>query len=68
MHLEVLVEEPSAEAALEILLPRLVGPEVEIRLHPHQGKQDLLAALPGKLRGVFAVAARGLVCRGSRRP
>lgn len=51
MHLEVLVEEPSAEAALRELLPRILGPEVAFRILPHQGKQDLLEKLPNKLRG-----------------
>lgn len=50
MHIEVLVEEPSAEAALEVLLPRLLGDRVSFRIHVHQGKHDLLAVLPGKLR------------------
>ncbi len=48
-HLEVLVEEPSMEAALELLLPKMVG-EVTFTLHPHQGKAHLLASLPGKLK------------------
>ncbi len=51
MHVEFLVEEPSAEAALIELLPRLFGAGVACRIHPHQGKKDLLANLPGKLRG-----------------
>jgi hypothetical protein len=50
-HLEFLVEEPSAEAALGELLPRLIGPGVSFRIHPHQGKHDLLDNLPQKLRG-----------------
>jgi hypothetical protein len=49
-HLEVLVEEPSAEAALGLLLPKLL-PTTSLAVHPHQGKADLLAKLPGKLRG-----------------
>ncbi len=49
IHLEVLVEEPSAEAALELLLPRLV-PAVTFRIHAHRGKKDLLEKLPGRLR------------------
>lgn len=51
MHLEVLLEEPSAEAALESLLPKLLGEGITFRLHAHQGKPDLLKKLPGKLRG-----------------
>lgn len=48
-HVEVLVEEPSAEAALGVLLPRILG-NVGVTVHAHQGKSDLLDKLPGKLR------------------
>jgi hypothetical protein len=48
-HVEVLVEEPSAEAALEILLPRVLGATTFL-IHTHQGKNDLLAKLPAKLK------------------
>ena len=51
MHVELLVEEPSAEAALQNLLPRIVGPDVSFVIHPHQGKKDLLGKLPAPLRG-----------------
>ena len=47
-YLEVLVEEPSMEIALESLLPRLL-PGMSFRIHAHQGKQDLLRKLPSKL-------------------
>ncbi len=50
-HLEVLVEEASAEVALECLLPAILGPETTFRIHPHQGKQDLLRKLPARLHG-----------------
>ena len=49
-HVEVLVEEPSMEAALRVLLPRLLG-ELSFRVYPYQGKDDLLTKLPGRLRG-----------------
>lgn len=51
MHLEFLVEEPSAEAALMNLVPRIVGPNVTFKVHPHGGKSDLLRKLPRRLRG-----------------
>lgn len=54
MHIEVLVEEPSCEAALERLLPKLVGPSVTWAIHAHQGKPDLLGKLEGRLRGYAA--------------
>jgi regulator of sigma D len=48
LHLEILVEEPSMEAALALLLARLIG-EISFAIHSHQGKTDLLAKLPPKL-------------------
>ncbi len=51
MHLEVLVEEPSAEVALSNLLPRLMPAGSTFRLHVYNGKQDLLRRLPNRLRG-----------------
>lgn len=50
MHVEVLVEEPSAEAALSALLPRLLGPEVSFEIRIFQGKPDMLNQLPERLR------------------
>ena len=54
MHIEFLLEEPSSESALRHLLPKILGEEVQVRLHPHQGKPDLLRKLPGRLRGYQA--------------
>jgi hypothetical protein len=54
MYIEFLLEEPSAEHALRNLLPEVLGEEVQFRLHPHQGKPDLLSKLPGRLRGYRA--------------
>jgi hypothetical protein len=51
MHLELLTEELSAEAALKNLLPRIVGNAVSFSIHPYDGKRDLLAKLPDRLRG-----------------
>jgi len=51
MHIDFLVEEASAEAALQNLLPKMLGPEVTFGISPHEGKADLLAKLPGRLRG-----------------
>jgi uncharacterized protein DUF4276 len=48
-HLEVLVEEPSMEAALDLLLPKML-PDTHFRIHAHQGKADLLGKLPAKLK------------------
>lgn len=51
MHVEFLVEEPSAEAALKNLLPKIFGNTATFAIHPHQGKPDLLKKLPIRLRG-----------------
>ncbi|MGH3451756.1 MAG: DUF4276 family protein [Haloechinothrix sp.] len=51
MNLEVLVEELSAEQALRILLPQIVGKEVMFEIRSFSGKTDLLKKLPQRLRG-----------------
>jgi len=48
-HVEVLVEEPSMEAAINVLFPKIL-PAVELSIHAHQGKVDLLGKLPAKLK------------------
>jgi len=50
-HIELLVEEPSAEAALIELIPKIIGSRATWAIHPHQGKKDLLNKLPQRLRG-----------------
>lgn len=50
MHVEFLLEEPSAEAALNALLPRLLPEGSSWALHPFQGKPDLLGKLPSRLQ------------------
>ena len=49
-HIEVLVEEPSAEAALRILMPRMVG-NIPFVIHPYTCKTEMLNRLPDRLRG-----------------
>lgn len=49
-HIEILVEEPSAEAALQCLLPKIIG-TTSHTIHVHQGKTDLLQRLPERLKG-----------------
>lgn len=48
-HLEVLAEEPSMEAFLKVLLPRM-SPGATFKIHPFQGKRDLLKKLERRLR------------------
>jgi hypothetical protein len=50
VHLEILVEEQSAEAALRVLVPKIVGHAISFDLHPFQGKLDLMRRLPERLR------------------
>ncbi|MBL8260305.1 MAG: DUF4276 family protein [Candidatus Competibacteraceae bacterium] len=49
-HIEVLVEEPSMETALRLLLPKILG-ATTFNVYVHQCKNDLLARLPERLRG-----------------
>lgn len=49
-HVEVLVEEPSMEAALRVLLSRVLD-DLTYEIYPHQCKDDLLKRLPDRLRG-----------------
>lgn len=53
-HIEFLVEEPSMEAFLRELLPRLLPDDTNFEVHPFQGKRDLLTKLEGRLRGYAA--------------
>lgn len=50
-HLELLVEEPSMEAFLRSLLPRLLPADRTFEVHAFQGKTDLLGKLESRLRG-----------------
>jgi hypothetical protein len=50
-HFEILVEEPSAEAALEHLLPKILVEKATFRIHPFEGKRDLMGKLEARLKG-----------------
>ena len=52
-HVEVLVEEPSAEAALRAVLPRMLG-KVSFEIHQYGSKSELIKRLPQRLRGYAA--------------
>lgn len=52
-HVEVIVEEPSMEAALRVLLPRILR-GVSSAIYQHQCKSELLARLPMRLKGYAA--------------
>jgi len=49
-HIEVIVEEPSMEAALRALLPRIIG-GISFQVYPHKSKDELLQRLPRRLHG-----------------
>ncbi|MDC0834154.1 DUF4276 family protein [Geitlerinema sp. CS-897] len=54
VHIEFLVEEYSAEMALENLLLKFLPEDVTFQIHAFQGKRDLLKKLPDRLRGYRA--------------
>lgn len=49
-HIEVLVEEPSAEALLRVLLPSILG-DLSFAIYTYSGKHDLLQHLRKRLQG-----------------
>lgn len=53
-HVEVLVEERSMSAALEVLLPR-VAADVTFKFHEFDGKLDLLRKLGDRLKGYASI-------------
>lgn len=50
-HLEILVEEPSMEAFLRVVIPKILGNSVTFNIYPYQCKDDLLKKLPSRLEG-----------------
>ena len=50
MHIEFLTEEPSAEAALYHLIPRLILESTTWEIRVFQGKTDLMQKLPRRLQ------------------
>ena len=50
-NLEVLVEEYSAEVALEHLLPKILPVGIDFNIRHFRGKPDLLKQLPRRLKG-----------------
>lgn len=58
-----MLEEPSMKAFLESLLPRLLPSSASFTLIAHEGKNDLEASLPRKLRAWRKPQAKFLVVR-----
>ncbi len=50
-HLEIMVEEPSMEVFLSIILPKILGDVASFKIHSHRGKPDLMGKLEQRLRG-----------------
>ena len=50
MHIDFLLEEPSAEAALRVILPRILSNNVSSNFLVFKGKEDLLKKLPERLK------------------
>jgi hypothetical protein len=57
------LEEPSAQAMLQGLLPRMLNPDIHVRLIPFEGKQDLEKQLTRRMRGYVNPQARFIVLR-----
>ena len=62
-ELVFLLEEASAKAMLESLLPRILSPAVKARLIPFEGKQDLEKQMTRRMRGYVNPEARFIVLR-----
>jgi hypothetical protein len=62
-ELVFLLEEDSAKAFLESVLPRIINQDIAIRLIPFEGKQDLEKQITKKIRGYSNPNARFIVMR-----
>ena len=62
-ELVFLLEEESAKAMLQGLLPRILSPQVQPRLMAFEGKQDLEKQMVKRLRGYVNPHARFIVLR-----
>ena len=62
-ELVFLLEEESAKAMLESLLPRVLNSEIQYRLIPFEGKQDLERQMLKRLRSYVNPQARFIVLR-----
>ena len=50
MHIDFLLEEPSIEAALKSILPKILSEDVNLDFLVFKGKEDLLKKLPERLK------------------
>lgn len=51
MHIKFFLEEPSAEAALKYILPKILSSDVICIFHAFEGKDDMLKELPKLMKG-----------------
>ena len=51
MHFVFFMEEDSLEAALTQLLPKILPSNITFNIHRYEGKPDLLAKVPNRLKG-----------------
>ncbi len=51
MHIKFFLEEPSAEAALKYILPKILSSDVICFFHAFEGKDDMLKELPKLMKG-----------------
>lgn len=51
MQVVIHVEEPSMEAALSNIVPKILGKGAVFSVHPYGGKKAMLTRLPNRLRG-----------------
>jgi hypothetical protein len=58
-----LLEEPSMEEVLKVLLPKILPNNVYFQLVPHEGKSDLDRSIPKKLRAWRAPGVRFVIVR-----
>jgi hypothetical protein len=62
-ELVFLLEERSARAMLETMLPRCLSGDINVRLIPFEGKQDLEKQMERRIRGYQNPSARFIVLR-----
>lgn len=62
-ELVFLLEEPSAKAMLESLLPRMLDQGIAVRCIVFEGKQDLMNQMDRRIRGYFNSEARFIIVR-----
>jgi hypothetical protein len=58
-----LLEEPSMKVFLDGLLPRIIPSSIDVQTIPHEGKSDLEASIPRKLKGWRRPGARFFILR-----